>query len=58
MYMILFRQTYDGFINVTTIINDIDGIVTSSVALYGEIIILEFSMINSWTARGLWTAPI
>merc|ERR1712131_356604 len=27
-------QTYEGFINVTTIISDIDAIVTSSVALY------------------------
>lgn len=33
----IFRQTYDGFINVTTIINDIDAIVSSSVALYGEL---------------------
>ena len=35
--MIFFRQTYDGFINVTTIINDIDAIVTSSIAFYGKI---------------------
>ena len=33
---ITFSQTYEGFINITTIINDIDAIVTSSVALYGE----------------------
>ena len=31
-----FSQRYEGFINITTIINDIDAIVTSSVALYGE----------------------
>ena len=46
-----FRQTYEGFINVTTIINDIDAIVTSSVALYGELSILKGDTISVLVKR-------